>query len=544
MRFYYLLFSFWLTSYAISAQQVISSTTLPIGYSDNAAPSSQVGTEIINTPTGQSVHFVPNGSFEHVGQFYVAANGVYNASFRATDPVVGFASGATDYFGYAPVGKGTYNGPYLGSGIMGASASNGGAGVGTPTFGNVVLTSTGQFHLAGGMEIFGNLMFSTSSGSGSSIITVADGYRVTFRLGSIPPFTGITGANDANYIDGPAGYYFDFPGAGTQNLLLPLGDSKSPTHPYHPLIISYNEAGLYPPSNMMARYLHTNPLPVNTSSLGPGLSAVSTVGYWKIPGSGQFTSFSVSIPQPEGLGDNPNPANLRLVGWNGSKWIIIGFVGPQAPSGEAGTNLNGYKLAGSIPNHTSLSITALAIGLYNLALPVNLVSFTGVYREGEGTKLNWQTSLETNNDHFEIQRSADAKSFETIGRVAGKGTIEALTDYVFMDSNLPIGTSYYRLKQVDSDGSPHYSSIIAIRYGLDIGPSVLTISPNPVQESLKMSLSNGGQIQSVRIYDGGGRHLRQSSTSDIEVSSLSAGSYLVDVKTTTGQTIRQRFIKQ
>jgi hypothetical protein len=92
-------------------------------------------------------------------------------------------------------------------------------------------------------------------------------------------------------------------------------------------------------------------------------------------------------------------------------------------------------------------------------IPVELISFTANVKNGR-VELNWQTATETNNRGFEIQR----KGFEwkKIGFVAGNGTVSELQKYSFIDKNVQSGYYFYRLTQIDFDGTRHYSEIVKV----------------------------------------------------------------------------------
>jgi len=90
-------------------------------------------------------------------------------------------------------------------------------------------------------------------------------------------------------------------------------------------------------------------------------------------------------------------------------------------------------------------------------LPVELVSFRAS-KSSNGVTLNWLTKTETNNNGFEIEKSADKLSWTKIGFVAGKGTTTESQSYSFSDRKAS-GVNYYRLKQLDNDGKIEYSSI-------------------------------------------------------------------------------------
>ena len=94
-------------------------------------------------------------------------------------------------------------------------------------------------------------------------------------------------------------------------------------------------------------------------------------------------------------------------------------------------------------------------------VPVEFVDFAG-NNVGSVNLLHWTTASETNNDVFVVQRAGEAKKFEAIGTVKGAGNTNSLSDYTYSDSNPREEFTYYRLKQVDFDGSFLYSETIAV----------------------------------------------------------------------------------
>ncbi|MBD1396618.1 cellulose-binding protein [Pontibacter sp. JH31] len=96
-----------------------------------------------------------------------------------------------------------------------------------------------------------------------------------------------------------------------------------------------------------------------------------------------------------------------------------------------------------------------------IPLPVELQSFKGMATKN-GTRLSWTTASEQDNHYFEVQRSQDIKNFEPIGRVDGAGTTSLSRTYTFDDNEAPAGTNYYRLRQVDFDGTASLSAVVAV----------------------------------------------------------------------------------
>lgn len=96
--------------------------------------------------------------------------------------------------------------------------------------------------------------------------------------------------------------------------------------------------------------------------------------------------------------------------------------------------------------------------VYYLPVPVELTSFSASVTGGK-VMLNWATGSEKNNRGFEIQRSTDNRNFVTVGFVQGNGTVTERKEYSFNDNNAPRARLYYRLRQVDYDGSASFSSV-------------------------------------------------------------------------------------
>ena len=112
------------------------------------------------------------------------------------------------------------------------------------------------------------------------------------------------------------------------------------------------------------------------------------------------------------------------------------------------------------------------------ALPVTLLSFNASSMEDQ-VEVSWSTAQEINNAFFTIERSRNGREFETVGFLEGAGNSNRIRDYVYYDSSPIKGTSYYRLKQTDTNGQFDYSEIrrVNIETSHSITPNVI---PNPV----------------------------------------------------------------
>jgi hypothetical protein len=96
----------------------------------------------------------------------------------------------------------------------------------------------------------------------------------------------------------------------------------------------------------------------------------------------------------------------------------------------------------------------------DVLVPVELTSFSSI-NEKNDVILNWITATETNNQGFEVQRKTNGE-YDRIGFVEGHGTTTELQNYTFRDKDVNAGSYYYRLKQVDYDGTFEYSGEIAV----------------------------------------------------------------------------------
>lgn len=97
------------------------------------------------------------------------------------------------------------------------------------------------------------------------------------------------------------------------------------------------------------------------------------------------------------------------------------------------------------------------------ALPVTLSYFRASLNEEKQVLLQWQTEMEIDNSHFEVQHSSDGYSYSKLIEVEGMGTTTGTTVYSFTHIEATQGVNYYRLKQVDFDGDFEFSPLVHIK---------------------------------------------------------------------------------
>lgn len=136
--------------------------------------------------------------------------------------------------------------------------------------------------------------------------------------------------------------------------------------------------------------------------------------------------------------------------------------------------------------------SAQGAGFYKLEsdyfIPVELTSFTASLINDE-VVLNWVTATELNNQGFEIQQSYDGENFKNIGFVPGFGSTSETKSYSFTVNNTPSGLHYYRLKQVDFDGTYEYSPLVEIEGPVPGEYALHQNHPNPFNPSTTISFS-------------------------------------------------------
>ncbi len=188
-------------------------------------------------------------------------------------------------------------------------------------------------------------------------------------------------------------------------------------------------------------------------------------------------------------------------------------------------------------------------------LPLELTEFGGE-KVKEQNLLHWATAREYNTSHFEIERSQDAMDFIKIGELkSGNKKLETQI-YQYWDNEPQVGINYYRLKQVDLDGTFTYTKTIAIdNQGIITTFEIQKMYPNPAQNVINFVFTvptSNSEIQ-VEIFDSNGKSVSKNTNTyqkgvqnfNQNVSSFSKGLYILRISNLkTGETLTEKFIKQ
>ncbi len=195
-------------------------------------------------------------------------------------------------------------------------------------------------------------------------------------------------------------------------------------------------------------------------------------------------------------------------------------------------------------------------GRYSV-LPVTYQIFNAVLNNS-AVNLNWSTSMEVSNDHFEVERSFDEVNFSTIAFVLGaQAESKGANQYSFTDKDSRIANHniiYYRLKQVDVDGNFTYSVVKTVRVSKMSDQKIsVQVMPNPYLDKLNVNFTsdNGGKAE-IRMISISGTVVKKTESTinkgsnNIQLQDLSSqlpGMYIVNIMV-NGQSIgSQKIIK-
>jgi hypothetical protein len=132
-----------------------------------------------------------------------------------------------------------------------------------------------------------------------------------------------------------------------------------------------------------------------------------------------------------------------------------------------------------------------------LPLPVELVAFTA-REKNKKIYLDWKTETESNNHHYEVEKSFDGINFVQMASVNSKapnGSSRSPLEYQAVDSDVLHSLCYYRLKQIDKDGAARFSNVISVK----ISSIELNIYPNPNSGSFNIDLPNTAPNSNLEI---------------------------------------------
>ena len=172
-------------------------------------------------------------------------------------------------------------------------------------------------------------------------------------------------------------------------------------------------------------------------------------------------------------------------------------------------------------------------------LPIRLSSFYAK-RNNNTVALNWKTEIEINSKEFILERKTGS-NFVAVASIAASNNANG-SSYAHLDNNSYAGTSLYRLKILDIDGTFSYSNVSAVKGTSAV--SSFTVFPNPSSGNAKVTISDISESTDVQLVDMSGRIIKNipmNNRNTIELNSLQKGMYMIRiVNNNSGESVTQK----
>lgn len=158
----------------------------------------------------------------------------------------------------------------------------------------------------------------------------------------------------------------------------------------------------------------------------------------------------------------------------------------------------GYSWVGALGFRAMNAVFGYCDTALVTAVPVELASFSGRVNDGK-IELTWTTASESNNYGFEVLKACDGKNFQNIGFVTAIGNSSTPQTYSFVDRMIAQGYYFYRLKQIDIDGTFEYSPTLEIRVAIPLQFRLEQNVPNPFNPATEIAyyLSSAADVRLV-----------------------------------------------
>ncbi|MGI4862279.1 MAG: beta strand repeat-containing protein [Janthinobacterium lividum] len=435
----------------------------------------------------------------------------------------------------------TLAGTLTGTGTLTGSAASNLVVLGTGALGTLNFTA--------GTQLLNNLTLNRTNigtvtlGSpltvgGTLALTSGNLITSTTNLLTLPSAATLTGGSATSFINGPLARGTN---AGAATTVFPIGKGMA----YRPLTLNATQQGNA--VTYRAEQFEGNPGQAGTDPAatdGTTLTRVSQVRSFTLtPYSGstvtQPTNFQGTVTLSFGADDQVTDPTLPtfVMGKRAdasSLWTNIGGSGSGSASGgtltsSSFTSFSDFALASTDPVTT------------NNPLPVSLTKFTAA-RAAAGVQVAWATASEKNSDYFVVERSLDGSTFSSVTKVAAHGTTTQSHTYASLDGMAPAALLYYRLRQVDLDGTVAYSPVVSV--AADGTASEFTLAPNPAHErvSFLTALPTAYTVRNTlgQIVRSG---TTEAGTNNLAVEELPAGIYFFELHGGAGRVVR-KFVKE
>jgi hypothetical protein len=274
-----------------------------------------------------------------------------------------------------------------------------------------------------------------------------------------------------------------------------------------------------PTSPVTVRYFYTNDNYGDIVTAMAGLTAPTTISspsqlqFYKVTGGS-----SATFPNPHDTG-------------------VTGIVLTNGTTASTTVWVNGTH---GVQDHTAEYLVSTFSGGGggggggSSPLPVDLIQFEASPAASHTADLTWKTASELNNSHFVVERSYDGRDFQAAAIVQGNGTTQNMITYNHNDNtiDLPQNTVFYRLRQVDFDGTTAYSPVRRVDFEGSIIPNSVTLYPNPTKGTVTVSFTDDeAESHAIKVIDNIGRELYKQTFDgqaiELDLSSQATGIYFI-----------------
>ena len=455
-----------------------------------------------------------DGQFNSTGSGEVAfTDGEHTVSGAGSFANLSNAGTVTASSDMSVTGNITNNGEFVGTVKL-----NGGAAqsVGGGEFENLTVDNAGVT-INSSINIDGKLTLT------KGVVSVNGGQALVFTKNAKP----VAGASANSYVDGTIWKYgktpFVFP-TGSNGRLAQIGIAPGS---------DATDATYYSASYTLDA--DKEPL---TTGLPIGMSRVSQAETWNVDcPDGKSSKLTLYWSDAEASGITPGKeSDLVVAHFTEGKW-------KAEPAKFDG--VNSITTTAYITSYSPFTFGAKNPEPDINPLPVTFTAFTG-RQDGNSVLLEWTTLSENNNDYFEIERSTDGVNYVTIGFVDGAGGSSSLLNYQFADNAPEQGQLYYRLSQVDFDGTCEYADkVVTVYYnGGEFGK--LVVVPNPTNGLFRVSASGSMAGGRIELLSQSGMVIRiidiSSFDATVDISDLPSGIYVLRFVTDT-KVLQQKVVK-
>ncbi len=346
------------------------------------------------------------------------------------------------------------------------------------------------------MVVVENLEF--ISGNNSKLVIGAD--NLTFGSNA-----SVIGANSNNYVQADGVGFVNKIYSGTKNFAFPVGDNDE----YSPLEVNVTDGTFGGNSSVgvnVVDQVHPN-LP--SESFDCHISR-----YWNVEES-NIANFMATLTgtyvQADVVG---NCDNIAGASYDHANWSFDNAQG------------NNLTVTGNISN-SSTDFT----GVLGEALDISFIDFNVKVAGENSCMIRWSLVSDSNIELFEVERSTDMTSWQSVGSFVYEKTQETINKYFHLDKDVPVFRQntvyYYRIKVIYFDGLSQYSDVRFVNFA-QYDDSQILVFPSPVSDFVNFD-NTYKVIEEIKIFDSFGRFVSRFSAKEgknrVPVYNLPNGQY-------------------